>query len=177
MGGFFSLVAIADEGMWLPQLLKAMNEEDMQAHGLQLTAEDLYSVNNSSLKDAIVSLGGFCTAEMISSEGLMLTNHHCGYDAIAENSTPENDYLTDGFWAYEYKEEKPIQGLTASIVVRIDDVSDAINSQLRNDMDAETRALKIKQNGNPDENWDSPYFSDKAKERKNPYVLDWVPGC
>ena len=69
MAGFFSLTAIADEGMWLPQLLQAMNEEDMQAHGLQLTAEDLYSVNNSSLKDAIVSLGGFCTGEMISLEG------------------------------------------------------------------------------------------------------------
>ena len=79
MAGFFSLSVIADEGMWLPQLLKTMNESDMQAHGLQMTAEDLYSVNNSSLKDAIVSLGGFCTAEMISSEGLMLTNHHCAF--------------------------------------------------------------------------------------------------
>ena len=71
----FSFSAIADEGMWLPQLLQSLNEEDMQSHGLQLTAADLYSINQSSLKDAIVSLGGFCTAEMISNEGLMLTNH------------------------------------------------------------------------------------------------------
>ena len=98
-GIFFSLAAIADEGMWLPQLLQAMNEEDMQAHGLQLTAEELYSVNSSSLKDAIVSLnGGGCTAEMISSEGLMLTNHHCGFDEIQAHSSVANDYLKDGFW-------------------------------------------------------------------------------
>ena len=99
MVSFFSFTAIADEGMWLPQLLQAMNESDMQAHGLQLTAEDLYSVNNSSMKDAIVSLGGFCTAEMISSEGLMLTNHHCAFGSIQEHSSVSNDYLKDGFWA------------------------------------------------------------------------------
>ena len=98
MAGFFSLTAIADEGMWLPQLLQTMNEEDMQAHGLQITAEDLYSVNNSSIKDAIVSLGGFCTAEMISSEGLMLTNHHCGFDVIQTHSNTINDYLKDGIF-------------------------------------------------------------------------------
>ena len=82
-----SIISVkADEGMWLPQLLQSMNEEDMQECGLQLTAQDLYDVNNSSLKDAIVSLGGFCTGEMISSEGLLLTNHHCGYSQIQEHS-------------------------------------------------------------------------------------------
>ena len=105
MAGLFSFTAIADEGMWLPQLLQAMNESDMQAHGLQLTAEDLYSVNNSSMKDAIVSLGGFCTAEMISSEGLMLTNHHCAFGSIQEHSSVSNDYLKDGFWAMSRDEE------------------------------------------------------------------------
>ena len=114
MAGFFSLSAIADEGMWLPQLLQAMNESDMQAHGLQLTAEDLYSVNNSSLKDAIVSLGGFCTAEMISSEGLMLTNHHCAFGSIQEHSSVSNDYIKDGFWAMSRDEELVNEGLTAS---------------------------------------------------------------
>ena len=103
--GLFSFAAIADEGMWLPQLLQAMNESDMQANGLQLTAEDLYSVNNSSMKDAIVSLGGFCTAEMISSEGLMLTNHHCAFGSIQEHSSVSNDYLKDGFWAMSRDEE------------------------------------------------------------------------
>ena len=97
--------ARANEGMWLPLLIKRLNHVDMQKHGLQLTAEEIYSVNNSSLKDAIVRLGrGFCTGEMISAEGLMLTNHHCGFDAIQENSTPEHNYLADGFHTDRYNE-------------------------------------------------------------------------
>lgn len=93
-------LTIADEGMWLPLLVKRLNFEDMQKAGLKLTAEEIYDVNNSSLKDAIVRLGrGFCTAEIISSEGLMLTNHHCGYDIIQGHSSVEKDYLTNGFWA------------------------------------------------------------------------------
>ena len=110
----FSFSAIADEGMWLPQLLKSLNEEDMQAKGLQLSAENLYSVNNSSLKDAIVSLGGFCTGEMISDQGLMLTNHHCAFDAIQSHSTVSNDYLEDGFWAMSKAEELKNDGLTVT---------------------------------------------------------------
>ena len=121
MVGVFSFTAIADEGMWLPQLLKAMNEGDMQANGLKLTAEDLYSVNNSSLKDAIVSLGGgSCTAEMISSEGLMLTNHHCAFGSIQEHSSISNDYLKNGFWAMSRDEELPNEGLTASFLISIE---------------------------------------------------------
>ena len=139
-----AFVSQADEGMYVPFKLKDYYK-DMKNAGLKMSYKKIYNVDKPSVKDAIVSLGGFCTAEIISDKGLMLTNHHCGFDAIAENSTPENDYLTDGFWAYKYNEEKPIQGLTASIVVRIDDVSELINSQLRNDMDANTRALKIKQ--------------------------------
>ena len=123
-------VAKADEGMWLPQLLQAMNEDDMKASGLQLSAEDLYDINNSSLKDAIVSLGGFCTGEMISAEGLMLTNHHCGFDAIQTHSTVANDYLKDGFWAMSRDEELPNEGLFASFLVSIESVTDRVLEEL-----------------------------------------------
>ena len=123
-------VAKADEGMWLPQLLQAMNEDDMKASGLQLSAEDLYDINNSSLKDAIVSLGGFCTGEMISAEGLMLTNHHCGFDVIQTHSTVANDYLKDGFWAMSRDEELPNEGLFASFLVSIESVTDRVLEEL-----------------------------------------------
>jgi len=121
----------ADEGMWLPQLLQAMNEADMQECGLQLSAQDLYDVNNSSLKDAIVALnGGMCTGEMISSEGLMLTNHHCGFDVIQTHSTVANDYLTDGFWAMTRDEELPNEGFTVSFLVSIESVTDRVLENL-----------------------------------------------
>ncbi len=145
MAGFFSLTAIADEGMWLPQLLQAMNEQDMQATGLQLTAEDLYSVNQSSIKDAIVSLGGFCTGEMISSEGLMLTNHHCAFGSIQEHSTVGDDYLKDGFWAMSRDEELPNEGLTASFLVSIDDVTARVLAELTDDMTEQERKAKIRE--------------------------------
>ncbi|MBT3417179.1 MAG: S46 family peptidase [Flavobacteriales bacterium] len=123
-------VAKADEGMWLPQLLQAMNEDDMKSSGLQLSAEDLYDINNSSLKDAIVSLGGFCTGEIISAEGLMLTNHHCGFDVIQTHSTVANDYLKDGFWAMSRDEELPNEGLFASFLVSIESVTDRVLEEL-----------------------------------------------
>ena len=129
IASLFSFSVTADEGMWLPQLLQVMNEKDMQANGLQLTAEDLYSVNNSSLKDAIVSLG-FCTGEMISSDGLMLTNHHCAFGSIQEHSSVTNDYLENGFWAMSRSEELPNEGLTASFLISIEDVTDRINAAL-----------------------------------------------
>ncbi|MER2999594.1 S46 family peptidase [Pontibacter populi] len=115
-----------DEGMWLPMLLKQLNESDMQKKGLKLSAEDIYSVNQSSLKDAIVSFGGFCTGEMISPEGLLLTNHHCGYGQIQQHSTVENDYLTKGFWAMTKEQELPNPGLTATFIVRMEDVTKQI---------------------------------------------------
>ena len=125
----FVITAKADEGMWLPQLLKVMNQEDMQAAGLQLNSEDLYDVNNSSFKDAIVSLnGGSCTGEMISDKGLLLTNHHCAYGAIQTHSSVENDYLTDGFWAMNYDDELPIDGYVVSFLVNIIEVTDSINA-------------------------------------------------
>lgn len=114
----------ADEGMWLPMFIKRLNYADMKKHGLKLSAEEIYSVNKSSLKDAIVRLGGgFCTAEMISPEGLVLTNHHCAYDLIQSHSSVKNDYLTDGFWAMTRAEELPNEGLTASFLVRMEDVT------------------------------------------------------
>ena len=126
----FSLVK-ADEGMWLPQLLQSMNESDMKDCGLQLTAQDLYDVNNSSLKDAIVALnGGMCTGEMISSQGLMLTNHHCAFDVIQTHSTVANDYLTDGFWAMTRDEELPNEGFTVSFLVSIESVTDRVLENL-----------------------------------------------
>ena len=98
------LGARADEGMWIPMLI-GKNYEEMQRLGLRLTADDLYSINHSSLKDAILQFGGGCTAEMISDNGFLLTNHHCGYDAIANLSTVERDLLDNGFWAHNLQEE------------------------------------------------------------------------
>ncbi len=118
-----SLISKADEGMWLPQLLNAMNIKDMKKNGLKLTAEQIYSVNKSSLKDAIVQFGGGCTAEIISNQGLILTNHHCGYSSIAYHSTVEKDYLTHGFWAMNKNEEVYTPNLTATIIQRIEDVT------------------------------------------------------
>ncbi len=115
----------AAEGMWLPLMLKAL-QDDMQAQGMKLTAEDIYSVNQSSLKDAIVSFGGFCTGELISAEGLILTNHHCGYGAIQDHSSVQDDLLTDGFWAMNREMEKPNAGLFVTFIVRMEDVSEQV---------------------------------------------------
>ena len=123
---FSSVITKAHEGMWLPMLVKRLNHAEMQANGLNLTAAELYDINNASVKDAIVSLGGFCTGELISNQGLMMTNHHCGYDAIRTHSTVENDYLTDGFWAMTREEERTNPGLTAAILVRMEDVTDKL---------------------------------------------------
>lgn len=112
----------AEEGMLIPSLVKAF-ENDMQAMGMRLSAEDIYDVNNSSIKDAIIHFGGGCTAELVSSQGLLLTNHHCGYSQIQSHSSLENDYLKYGFWAKDKSEELANPGLTASRVVRIEDVT------------------------------------------------------
>ncbi|MER2996483.1 S46 family peptidase [Pontibacter populi] len=137
--------AKADEGMWLPMLIKRLNHADMQKKGLQLTAEEIYSVNNSSLKDAIVQFGGFCTGEFISKNGLLLTNHHCGYGQIQSHSTPENDYLTNGFWAKNYSEELPNEGLFVDILVRMDDVTGKVLEGIDNNTPEAERAQKVGQ--------------------------------
>lgn len=119
-----------DEGMWLPMLIKDYNYEEMKRLGCTLTPEQIYSVNQSSLKDAIVQLGGFCTAEVISDQGLIVTNHHCGYDAIASQSSEEHNYLKDGFWAKTQQGELPIEGLTVTFLVRMEDVTKRIMDKL-----------------------------------------------
>ncbi len=116
----------AIEGMWIPMLLKSLNENEMRDMGMRLTAEDIYSVNTSSLKDAVFLFGRGCTAELISDKGLLVTNHHCGFGQIQSHTTLENDYLKNGFWAKEYKEELPNKGLTATRIVRMDNVTDKV---------------------------------------------------
>ncbi len=113
----------AGEGMWLPMLLSQLNEKEMRDMGMRITAEDIYSVNHSSLKDAIVLFGGGCTGELVSDKGLLLTNHHCGYGNIQRHSSLENDYLTNGFWAQRFEEELPNPGLSVTFLVRMEDVS------------------------------------------------------
>src|SRR5580692_7416425 len=119
--------ARADEGMWIPSLI-GKNYDEMLRLGLKLTKQDLYDINHSSLKDAILQFGGGCTAEMISANGLLLTNHHCGYDAIANLSTVERDLLDNGFWAHNLQEELPAQGVTALFLQRMDDVTDRVKA-------------------------------------------------
>ncbi|WP_338763913.1 S46 family peptidase [Bernardetia sp. ABR2-2B] len=140
----------ADEGMWLPMLVKRLNEADMKANGLKLTAEEIYSVNNSSLKDAIFGLGygdpswNFCTSEAISSKGLLLTNHHCAFDMIQNHSTVDNDYLTDGFWAKSMAEELPNPGITASVLVKMEDVTERVKKAL-DGLNLEEQAAKLEE--------------------------------
>ncbi len=113
----------ADEGMWLLPLISKLNINQMQDMGLKLSADDIYSVNNSSLKDAVVIFGGYCTGEIISEEGLILTNHHCGYSSIQELSSIEHNYLKDGFWAQSFEEEIPVKGLFVTFLKSMDDVT------------------------------------------------------
>ena len=134
----------ADEGMWLPMFVERLNYVDMQKMGLQLTPEELYSINHSSLKDAIVGLGSdampsmfFCTGEIVSEHGLLFTNHHCGYGAVQKLSSDEHDYLKDGFWAKDYSEELPAPDMTASFLVRMEDVTKDVLGVVTDDMDYE----------------------------------------
>lgn len=137
---------LANEGMWLPQLLEQLNENEMKAKGLKLSAKDIYNINKASLKDAIVSFGGFCTAEVISDQGLLLTNHHCGYGAIQQHSSLQRNYLDAGFWAMSKKEELPNEGLTATFIVRIDDVTSMATKNVKKDMPESERQLLIQSN-------------------------------
>jgi len=142
---FVGLFAHADEGMWFLMFIERLNHRDMDKLGLQLTAEEIYSVNHSSLKDAVVQFNGGCTAEIISSQGLVLTNHHCGYDAIAELSTPENDYLTNGYWAKTKGDELKPNALFVRFFVRMDDVSKRILGKVDASMSEADREKKIKE--------------------------------
>ena len=135
----------ADEGMWFLMFIERLNHRDMQKMGLQLTAEEIYSINNHSLKDAIVQFNGGCTAEMISKDGLVLTNHHCGYDAIAELSTAEKNILKDGFWSKNRAEELKPSSLYVRFFVRMDDVSKRILSVVNPSMNELDREKAINQ--------------------------------
>jgi hypothetical protein len=135
----------ADEGMWFLMFIDRLNHRDMQKMGLQLTAEEIYSINNHSLKDAIVQFNGGCTAEVISKDGLLLTNHHCGYDAIAELSTPEANYLKNGYWAATRKDELKPASLYVRFFVRMDDVSARILSKVNSSMSEADREKAINQ--------------------------------
>jgi hypothetical protein len=136
----------ADEGMWLPQLLAQLNERQMKGMGMKITAADIYNINKASLKDAIVSFGGFCTGEVISGKGLILTNHHCGFDAIQNHSTLERNYIRDGFWAANNAEEIPNPGLFVTFIVRIDDVSKQVLAGVSSSMSENERQSLIDKN-------------------------------
>lgn len=146
MFSFISCISYAGEGMWLPQLLKLLNENEMKSMGMKISADDIYSVNKGSLKDAIVHFGGFCTSEIISPNGLLLTNHHCGYGQIQSHSTVENNLIKNGFWAKNYKEELPNQGLTATFIDYIDDVSTKVLTGIKPEMSATERQSLIDKN-------------------------------
>jgi hypothetical protein len=137
--------AIADEGMWIPSLLGEQKLDDMRKKGLKLTAEDIYSINQASLKDAIVLFGRGCTGAIVSDEGLLLTNHHCGYGSIQRHSSIEHDYLTDGFWAMSREEELSNAGLTVTLLVRMEDVTDQIMEVIKEGMSEAERQKAIEE--------------------------------
>lgn len=141
-----NLSLIAEEGMWIPVLLQQLNIKQMQDMGLKLTAEDIYSINHSSLKDAIVQFGGGCTAEIVSSNGMILTNHHCGLGAIQRLSSPRHDYLTDGFWANSFGEELPCPGLTVTLLIRMEEVTGKVLQNVTDEMPEFQRMQIIRQN-------------------------------
>ena len=135
----------ADEGMWIPALLQR-NEADMQAMGMKITADDIYSINHSSMKDAVVLFGGGCTGEIVSDQGLLLTNHHCGFDWIQKHSTVEHDYLTEGFWAMTMEEELPCPGLKAKMLRNMEDVTEKVLAGITDQTTDEERAKIIAEN-------------------------------
>ena len=140
-----SFTAKADEGMWLPSLI-SQRIADMQEKGFTLSAEDIYSINQASLKDAVVLFGGGCTGELVSPEGLLLTNHHCGYSQIQQHSSVEHDYLRDGFWAMTRDEELPNKGLSVRFLERMDDVTAVILKGYDPSMTEDQRVDLVKKN-------------------------------
>jgi hypothetical protein len=151
LGGLFLIGLIhlkADEGMWLLPLLEKLNIDKMTSMGLKLSAEDIYSINHSSLKDAVVIFGRGCTGEIVSGEGLLLTNHHCGFDAVQNHSSVEHDYLKDGFWAMSREEELPNPGLTVTFLIRIEDVTQRVLGSLSDTLTEKRRGEEVKRISN-----------------------------
>lgn len=144
---FFIIQTQAQQGgMWIPSMLKGMNEGEMKTLGMKISAEQIYSINQSSLKDAVPHFDGGCTAEVISDKGLILTNHHCGFDNIQSHSTVEHDYLTNGFWAYKMEEELPNKDLEVTFVVKIEDVTSKIIEGIASLTSEAEKQKKIQQN-------------------------------
>jgi hypothetical protein len=136
-------MAKADEGMWIPLLLQKYNESDMYKQGLKIPADDIYSINHTSLKDAIVLFGRGCSGELVSDQGLLLTNHHCGFPQIQALSSIDHDYLTNGFWATSFEQELPCPGLTVSFLIRMEDVTKAVLKDVTPRMNEIQRAKMI----------------------------------
>ena len=130
--------------MWLPQLLKELNESEMKSMGMQISADDIYSINHSSLKDAIVQFGAGCTGEVVSDRGLLITNHHCGFSQIQSLSTIEKNFLADGYWSRNGDEELPCPGLTVTFIKEIRDVSAAMLAGISDTLNEESRQSFIK---------------------------------
>ena len=139
--------ARADEGMWLPYSINGRNLADMQRLGCKLTAEQIFSFNQPSLKDAIVQFGGGCTGELISPEGLLLTNHHCGLSYVQSHASVEHDYLQDGFWARSKDQELPNEGLSVLFLNYIEDVTKTVLEGVTDNMSEKDREAKIAENG------------------------------
>ncbi len=157
---FFVIQLNAQQGgMWIPSLLDGMNEKEMKNLGMKMSIQDIYDVNNSSLKDAVPQFNGGCTAEVISPQGLLLTNHHCGYSQIQSHSTVENDYLTNGFWAYKMEDELPNKGVVVTFIVKIEDVTTRILDGVSAITDEALKQKKIQENISalsksfPNESW------------------------
>ena len=140
------LFTFAGEGMWIPMLLEQINEKEMQPMGMNITAEEIYSINQSSMKDAIVLFGRGCTGEIISDKGLLLTNHHCGFGQIQKHSSIEHDYLTDGFWAMSQEEELVNPGLTVTMMTEMREVTDEVLNGVEDDMTTAERNALINEN-------------------------------
>jgi hypothetical protein len=173
---FISVQVQAQQGgMWIPSLLEGMNETEMQSLGSKLTAKDIYDVNNSSLKDAIGHFNGGCTSEVISSKGLILTNHHCGFSQIQSHSSLENDYLKDGFWAMNLDEELPNEGLYVEFIVRIEDVTSQALAGVTETMTEKEKQSQIDKNSNKlQEEVEKEVYQDtkvKAFYKGNQYFL------
>ncbi|MFC0603196.1 S46 family peptidase [Winogradskyella pulchriflava] len=174
---FFVVLQVSAQqgGMWIPSLLEGMNEDEMRSLGSKLTAQDIYDVNNSSIKDAIGHFNGGCTSEVISDQGLVLTNHHCGFGQIQSHSSLENDYLKDGFWAMSLEEELPNEGLFIEFIVSIHDVTEAALKGITDSMTETEKQSLISKNTNaalktwPKESWQN--VKTKAFYEGNQYFL------
>ena len=173
---FVTLNTFAQQGgMWIPSLLEGMNEDEMTNLGSKLTAKDIYDVNNSSLKDAIGHFNGGCTSEVISPKGLILTNHHCGFSQIQSHSSLENDYLKNGFWAMNFEDELPNNGLFVEFIVSIHDVSKEVLAAINEDMTEKEKQSTIDKNSNAIlKNWTKETWQDvkvKSFYKGNQYFL------